>query len=318
MEEDDGRSSRVQEKMRDLECYLYEHRDALFRQKRQHRSTNTFQFSGGSFQLGVGSTHSTFLKQVGSLPGFIKHNFKNTGVCVTPVAERKVSPHRKVAYALAMEILRLMDPEYAAGETLVQFAHMCQQDDRVDRHVDKEDISHQYALSLGQYEGATLRAYDAQHTPHDLDNRWRIARFDGRLPHEVVCANFWGDRFTVIWYKNYDSRKTKADPILDTPTLIALPASSIGTSAPPPPAPVAKDLTGRKRARTGEDDCGNVRFFIGKRIELRDLTNRAEFNGRTGTVLGARDGRMVVRLEDDHLISLKPTTLEKAIVYLEE
>ena len=43
-------------------------------------------------------------------------------------------------------------------------------------------------------------------THQDFDNRNRVLRVDGRFPHEVVLERFRGDRFTVIWYKNYDVR----------------------------------------------------------------------------------------------------------------
>ena len=75
------------------------------------------------------------------------------------------------------------------------------------------------ACPLGDYEDATLRSY-GENSFTDLHNHNRIAKFDGRLPHEVIKNNFSGSRFTVIWYKNYDRRKTQEDPILKAPSFV--------------------------------------------------------------------------------------------------
>lgn len=215
--------NKVRKKLVRLERYLQRHARTLF--KKQHRDSkhkNHFSLAG-SFKVGTGST------QVGNQqhitkgrPGFVPHNFKNTTVYVKPVPEQGGPTHeQKKVYRKAMRILRLIDPEYAAGETLVQFAHMNSPNHYVDRHTDGHDISPQYAVSLGSYRGATLRCFDTSGGAHDVDNRFKIVRFDGRLPHEVVKApTFEGDRFTVIWYKNYDARKAQPDPIVETPCVV--------------------------------------------------------------------------------------------------
>ena len=122
-----------------------------------------------------------------------------------------------------MDALLRIDPDYAAGETLVQFARMASKDDRVLRHTDAHDISPQYAHTFGDFAGATLRAYDKAGVAHVVDNRDKIAKFDGRLPHEVVTDDFRGERFSIIWYKTYDSRKVTPDPVLDAPRLVWAP-----------------------------------------------------------------------------------------------
>ena len=67
-------------------------------------------------------------------------------------------------------------------------------------HVDS-DVSFQYSLTLGDFQGAKLRAYTAANNAAyvDFPQSGRIVAFDGRLPHEVVSDGFIGDRFTVIW-----------------------------------------------------------------------------------------------------------------------
>ena len=208
----------IQLRIRGLERHLYEHRQKLF--KKQHRDTKrkrTFSLVG-SFKVGVGSTQVGNLQHVGKKRGHIKHPFLNTAAFVLPVTEQALSPEVKQVYTMAMRILRYIDPHYAAGEVLVNFSWLSSPTHYVRRHTDTHDIAPQYALSVGNFEGATLRVHDADGDVHDLDTRWSVAHFDGRLPHEVVVdPAFNGDRFTIIWYKNYDSRLSSAAPILDTP-----------------------------------------------------------------------------------------------------
>ena len=91
----------------------------------------------------------------------------------------------------------------------------------VRRHTDGEDITHQYALALGEYDGALLRCYDPQGNFTDFDYKNKIVKLDGRLPHEVVgMTEFQGERFSVIAYKNYDSRMSVEDPIFEKATFV--------------------------------------------------------------------------------------------------
>ena len=72
----------------------------------------------------------------------------------------------------------------------------------VKKHVDSDDISHQYALALGNYSGANLRCYDENdNVLGDFDYHRKICKMDGRLPHELIQDNFKGKRFCVIWFK---------------------------------------------------------------------------------------------------------------------
>ena len=57
-----------------------------------------------------------------------------------------------------------------------------------------------------------------------MDSKNNVIKFDGRYPHEVVTNNFRGDRFTVIWFKNYDHRIREppyAFPRCDKPCCVA-------------------------------------------------------------------------------------------------
>ena len=214
----------IAEKKTALREYLSVHRAKLFK-KTQHRdasSKKTFSLVS-SFKVGVGSCqpgHIAFVRR--GMKGFVKHPTKEIGVRITPVEEQKeLNVTQKEAYRLAADLLAEFDPDYTGGEFLVQFAFMNDSSHYVRKHRDSEDISHQYALSLGYYTGAKLRVWNRDESAFvDFDNLDRIVKFDGRCAHEVVTQDFEGERFTVIWYKNYDSRLSKPAPIFEDPRFV--------------------------------------------------------------------------------------------------
>ena len=150
------------------------------------------------------------------------HNFKKgKGVCVTPVEERKLPKWKQELWALSKELITLTDPDFAAGEYVVNFASMTKPEQYVKKHVDSEDISHQYALTLGNYRNAYLRCYDEEdNVLGEFDYHRKIFKMDGRLPHEVISENFEGERFTIVWFKTYDHRKTEPDLICKMPCFV--------------------------------------------------------------------------------------------------
>ena len=212
---------------RQLESFLTRHARELF--TKQHRSANSFALAG-DFTVGTGSTNPGFICHFNKgLPGFVKHPVKNVAYHVRPVdaqlAARKISQRQWQAYELARQLLETIDADYAAGEFLVQFALMDEASHRVGCHEDSGDVSYQYALALGDFSGAVLRCFTsrAKSAWVDLDTKGHVAKFDGRLPHEVVTTHdFRGQRFTVIVYKNYDHRKQGVvDAVFQSPQVVA-------------------------------------------------------------------------------------------------
>ena len=200
---------------RELATLLWTHRAQCFAIEDPRKAINV----AGSFKVGP-STNPGFLAYVREgRSGFIAHPTKNVGVCLHST---KVSPLKWRAYELAKRILEKVDADYAAGEFVVQFAWMSSKDHQVKCHVDACDVSFQYALTLGDFTGAVLRSYTRPDKTAwvDFAAKERIVRFDGRLPHEVLMNGFIGNRFSVIFYKNYDSRKKRDDPVLDAPGLV--------------------------------------------------------------------------------------------------
>ena len=222
----------IQTKKAKLQRYLSLHRKKLFKnaQHRDAASKKTFSLVS-SFKIGVGSTqpgHIAFVRR--GMKGFVKHPTKEIGVRITPVAEQKeLSVEQKELYRLAADLLAEIDADYARGEFLVQFAYMNDPSHYVRIHKDHGDISYQYALSLENYTGAKLRVYTCDERDFvEFNHLNRIVKFDGRCAHEVVTKDFDGERFTVIYYKNYDSRLVHPDPIFDTPCFVDQPTEAEG------------------------------------------------------------------------------------------
>ena len=200
------------------------HKGVLFTSQHRDKSHKNFKLNG-SFKVGLGST------QVGNkqhldkphLGHFKMHPFNDTAVYLKAVEDQDVTPEQKEAYGLASRVIELVDPEWAAGEYLVQFSHMNSKDHYVKKHTDKDDISHQFLFAFGEYQGKVyLRVYDQDGTFADKFNcKNRVLKVDGRRPHRLYKSpDFEGDRFAVIWYKTYDARMTEPAPVLERPEFV--------------------------------------------------------------------------------------------------
>ena len=75
-------------------------------------------------------------------------------------------------------------------------------------HVDMRDVSFQYAMALGDFEGGgelCVEAADGR-TRWCVETRGRLARFDGRAVHWV--RSYTGQRWSVVWYVNREESAT--------------------------------------------------------------------------------------------------------------
>ena len=148
--------------------------------------------------------------------------FPTFGVYMGEIAQRvcrtKVEKWLQVAFAIAAEIIETVDPEWSGDhkDFVVQFSRM-EPSDFCKQHIDRHNVSHAYALSLGSYSGGELICYDKQHTfagkviesKHanrtSISTHNSIVKFEGRLKHSVGTINS-GVRFSIIWYKKWDRR----------------------------------------------------------------------------------------------------------------
>ena len=78
-------------------------------------------------------------------------------------------------------------------------------------HVDREDVTHQYAMALGDFGdgGELVVESEDGRARWVVDTRGKMARFDGRFAHWVRGYDrAEGVRFSVVWYANKPSAAT--------------------------------------------------------------------------------------------------------------
>ena len=130
----------------------------------------------------------------------------------------------KTLWASSRKLIELIDPDFAAGEYVVNYACMDSNEHYVKKHSDSDDIAPQYAMALGDYKEGTafLRVYDNEDNPiGDYDYKNRIMKMDGRRAHELIVNDeFSGTRYCVIFFKSYDHRKSVCDPVMETPMYV--------------------------------------------------------------------------------------------------
>ena len=107
-------------------------------------------------------------------------------------ARAKRERHAPLWEAVAA-LMRLLDPHFEY--TGVAFTKGF----RGSPHVDTYDISYQWAVSLGEFEGGKLCIEAGPGEVSVVDTRNRAAKVDGRFPHWV--APWTGERFSVIMFK---------------------------------------------------------------------------------------------------------------------
>lgn len=188
--------------------------------KKTFNLKNSFLLGRTTNALGAGKTNN------GDFSFATAHNMpckKGKGVCLTPVAERKLPKWKKDLWEVSKKLITKIDPDFAEGEDyVVNYSCMNDPNHYVKKHKDADDISYQYALALGDYKGATLRCYAEDDTTvlGDFDYHRKICKMDGRLSHELVMDGFEGTRYCIIWFKSYDRRKNTPDPIFNTPHFV--------------------------------------------------------------------------------------------------
>ena len=104
-------------------------------------------------------------------------------------------------------MLRWADPEYPCDHMAITRNFVGSP------HVDREDASHQYAISLGDWRG---KGGELVVESEDGDTRWvvdtrdKIGRVDGRFAHWVRGFDATeGTRYSVIYYVNKPKNATE-------------------------------------------------------------------------------------------------------------
>ena len=148
------------------------------------------------------------------------HNFlPNVGVysvsdtqLADPMLAKTKNMGQKMIYAKARELIGVIDSKYAANDHWVVQIHCMDATSRLGTHVDKKDITFQYGVTLGEYEGGNLLTWDKSELVTEIDVHNQVVKLDGRLRHSVTPI-ISGRRYSLYYYKSYD-------PIIITPTPI--------------------------------------------------------------------------------------------------
>ena len=197
---------------------------ALSRMLYEVKSSTFYRFlCEWSFQMGWTSNRSTTMKGFETAhPIQQEPVFASRGINKThPLEKSNVLIWQAELFVLASKIFSYLIPEFVSKQFVIHFSKMSRSTHIVKLHWDSSDISHQYALHLGEWTGAKLVCYDDCYKPiFESNGSGRILRFDGRLPHEVVLDNFYGVRFSIICFQLWREDKTKSDDIIYEPNYI--------------------------------------------------------------------------------------------------
>ena len=125
-------------------------------------------------------------------------------------------------------LCELLDPEYARRELVIYVSLMTSSNRAVRWHDDKRDITFQIAIFLGQFSEHSFFEFKDPTSSFTIQiplTPGTVIIFDGHLRHRKVAGeNFSGTMYTVIFFKNYDSKISKAAPILWPPQQFHLPS----------------------------------------------------------------------------------------------
>ena len=110
-------------------------------------------------------------------------------------------------YQLASSLVEMVNKTWAGkhGDYCVQFSCM-DEFSYVKKHVDKNDISSQFVVTLGNYKGGELRVYNEINDVYiPLITNRIFVQFDGRKEHYITAVTE-GNRYSIVFYKSYDRR----------------------------------------------------------------------------------------------------------------
>ena len=192
------------------------------RDKQKNQLNFRFQFTIGRTARGRTYSDKTYFR--------FKHNFRdNIGVysineteLAHPLKAKTKSPAQKDLYYMAGKLLNTIDPGYAAGGHWVVQIHAMDHDSKINKHKDSNDITFQYSVTLGEYEGGKLVTWDScgeNRTEMNVHNK--VVKLDGRLFHQVTPVTS-GIRYSLYFYKVYDPIITEVQPIFEPATIISM------------------------------------------------------------------------------------------------
>ena len=175
------------------------------------------------WQFGIGRTVNRWQSKLNKEKNYLRpHNFKPTHlVNFQNIDERKGKTKiQKELYHAASNLLLDIDADYAKNEDYIINFSCMNQESYVKKHTDKEDLTYQYLISLGDFEGGELKAYNKNGKPFIFSNKRKIVKLDGRLQHEVLPVTS-GSRYAIIFYKIFDRTMTKPCELFENPVFVS-------------------------------------------------------------------------------------------------
>jgi hypothetical protein len=132
--------------------------------------------------------------------------YSKNGTLIDPMESTKPQ-YQKDFYALAKQLLLSIDADYAANDDWVVQVTIMDSSSSVKLHKDSQNVSFQYGVWLGDFEGGQLEV-----AGQTLDVRNKIYKMDGRVPHRVLPITE-GKRYSLIYFKNYDRNITSVTQV---------------------------------------------------------------------------------------------------------
>ena len=117
---------------------------------------------------------------------------------------------------------RMLDNEWVGphGDVAFQVNIMDKPSMRVKRHRDHQDISFQYGVGLGSYEGGDVLVYNQkEETGYKICIKRQVVRLDGRFFHEAMPITS-GIRFSIYIYKGFDRLRSFTEPLQWPPSIV--------------------------------------------------------------------------------------------------
>ena len=92
---------------------------------------------------------------------------------------------------------------------------------RIGRHVDDKDITFQYGVTFGVFDGGNVLSWGSSGTVTELNVSNKIIKLDGRLMHSVTPIER-GVRYSLYFYKSYDPVISDSTTIFETAMVVKL------------------------------------------------------------------------------------------------
>ena len=192
------------------------------RDKKKNQLNFRFQFTIGRTARARTYSDKTYFR--------FKHNFRdNIGIysineteLADPLKAKTKSAEQKDLYYMAGKLLNTIDSGYAAGGHWVVQIHAMDHDSKINKHKDTNDITFQYGVTLGDYEGGNLVTWDScGENPSEIKVQNKVVKLDGRLFHQVTPV-VSGIRYSLYYYKVYDPMITEVEPIFEPARIISM------------------------------------------------------------------------------------------------